>query len=264
MKYLVAFLIFAVAITASAHFGYPYLLGMTDDARLAIIESAIAKNSKSAPSEGASAAAVPSAACNYAQFTNYLAQFALEAGFDQSVNYTNNGDELVYEVNALFKSLETSSDPTTAFDKFCVAQRQFFNLLDVDQIEGCINAPALVSWGYSDNQAVKTVQFFSQVNYQCTAGFRTYIGNFGGYLNAYAANINVLNKCEDTFNATLSTSPRDPCPAVDTYTTCVGSVYKNVSVDQAWTACEVVRKTNLVVFHECRGVFLCQLAAFTS
>lgn len=265
MKLLVVFVVFVVATYGdSANFGYPYLVGMTDDARLAVTESILNKNSNAAALIDNNTEVKPFANCSYVQFTNNLNKFIIDAGFNEAVNYTNNGDDLVNEVNALFKRLKTSSNATMIFNKFCIAERQFFSLLSVDQVESCINPPSLVSWGYSSAQAVKTVQFFKQVNYQCSTGFKTYISNFVNYLSAYASNIDVLNKCETAFNTGLSNTPSDPCPALDTYSTCVGSVYKNISVDQAWTACEVVRITNLLIFHKCRDRLMCQISAFKS
>lgn len=115
----------------------------------------------------------PTSACNYSSFAAAFTQWTVDANFDQSINYTNNGEALKAAVNGIFKGLDVSDadGARRAWDKFCITQRNFFSTQGVFQISNCVIATILVQNGYNRVDSYQTQQVLSLVNYQCGAAF---------------------------------------------------------------------------------------------
>ncbi|KAE9551163.1 hypothetical protein FO519_005633 [Halicephalobus sp. NKZ332] len=115
----------------------------------------------------------PMMTCNYSSFAQAFTQWTVDAKFDQSINYTNNGEALKAAVNAVFKNLDASDSDGAgkAWDSFCIAQRNFFNNIGVFQVANCLLATTLVQNGYFRTDGYQTQQVLTQLNYQCGAAF---------------------------------------------------------------------------------------------
>uniref|UniRef100_A0AC34QT41 Secreted protein n=1 Tax=Panagrolaimus sp. JU765 TaxID=591449 RepID=A0AC34QT41_9BILA len=272
-----------VAVFHLGSAGLPHLVGISDQKTLNVIDET---QSRSFPLiefdeeleeipivAAGSPLSAGSPLCDYPAFTALFTQWTIDAGLDQSVNYTNNGLALKAAVNKVLSSFDAtdSNGAALALDKFCIAQRMFFQKLGVEQISGCINAAALLSYGYKRGPAYQTWQVLSQLNFQCGAAFSTYSSMVGQYLTVKNASSADLDLCGEQFianlfNRTIS-GTNHGCLAMQIYNHCNAKVYYNAvqNLDLAWAVCESSRRANALTLPDCPDPkWFCQISQLTT
>lgn len=199
--------IFSLFLVSTSTGALPQLVGISTDGILNAINK-VTKSAASAfyfQSEWPQKAAAAPTGCDYPTYAAQFTQWTIDAGLDQGTNYTSNGLALKNAINAVFASIDSTNknNAQIALDKFCIAQRKFFQTLGVPQIGACIDVASYVSNGYDRNSAFQTQQVFVQLNYQCGAAFKSYTDYIQSYLSTQVSGKTDLDQCATDFIVNL-------------------------------------------------------------